>query len=157
MMATRDIAFMGPMAEITAAALRKAGMNVDLTWSDWASVVSRSANQGPPEAGGWNIYVTGMPGVLAFSPNTNIFAAMPCDRSNLAGWPCDEEVERLRAAYADAAPDDRAALLDKLQRRLAVVNPYRLLGQALQPVAYRANLRGVLNPPVVAYWNISKD
>ena len=157
MMATRDIAFMGPMAEITAAALRKAGMNVDLTWSDWASVVSRSANQGPPEAGGWNIYVTGMPGVLAFSPNTNIFAAMPCDRSNLAGWPCDEEAEALRAAYADAAPADRPAILDKLQRRLAVVNPYRLLGQALQPVAYRANVRGVLDSPVVAYWNISKD
>ena len=37
------------------------------------------------------------------------------------------------------------------------MNPYRLLGQALQPVAYRANVRGVLASPVVAYWNISKD
>lgn len=157
MIGTRDIAFMGPMAEVTAAALRKAGLNVDLTWSDWGTVVSRSANQAPPDAGGWNIYVTGMPGVLAFSPNTNIFAFTPCDRSNLAGWPCDEEVEALRAAYANATPADRPAILDKLQRRLAVVNPYRLLGQALQPVAYRAQVRGVLDSPVVAYWNISKD
>ncbi len=120
-------------------------------------MVSRSANQGPPDAGGWNLYVTGLPGALAWNPSTNIFANMACDRSNFAGWPCDEEVERLRTAYAGAAPSDRPAILDRLQRCLAVVNPYRLLGQATQPVAYRTNLRGVLDSPVVAYWNISKE
>ena len=69
----------------------------------------------------------------------------------------DEEVERLRTAHANAAVPDRPAILEQLQRRLAVVNPYRLLGQATQPVAYRANLGGVLNSPVIAYWNISKN
>jgi peptide/nickel transport system substrate-binding protein len=82
---------------------------------------------------------------------------MPCDRSNLAGWPCDAEVETLRARYAEAAIPDRPAILVQLQRRLAMVNPYRLLGQATQPVAYRSNVTGVLNSPVIAYWNISKD
>jgi len=157
MLATRDIQDMGPMAEVTANALRKAGVNVDMIWSDWGSVVSRSANQSPPDAGGWNIYVSGEPGVLAWSPNTNIFAYMPCNRSNLSGWPCDEEAERLRASYADAELANRPAILEQLQRRLAVVNPYRLLGQATQPVAYRNTLSGVLNSPGVTYWNIQKD
>ena len=157
MLATRDFEYMGPMAEVTADALRKAGLNVDMIWSDWGTVVSRSANQSPPDAGGWNIYVTGEPGVLAWSPNTNIFAYMPCDRSNLAGWPCDAEVEHLRGRFAGASLADRPAILEQLQRRLAVVNPYRLLGQATQPVAYRNNLGGVLNSPVVTYWNISKE
>lgn len=157
MLATRDIAYMGPMAEVTADAMKKAGLNVEMQWSDWGTVVSRSAKQTAPEAGGWNIYVTGMPGVLAFSPNTNIFAYMPCDRSNLSGWPCDTEVEDLRARYAKAITAERPDILEQLQRRLAVVNPYRLLGQATQPVAYRATLSGVLNSPVVAYWNISKE
>ena len=157
MLATRDISYMGPMAEVTADAMRKAGLNVQMDWSDWGTVVSRSASQAAPGAGGWNIYVTGMPGVLAFSPGTNIFAFMPCDRSNLAGWPCDDEVERLRAQHAAAAPADRPAIIEQLQRRLAVVNPYRLLGQATQPVAYRSTVRGVLESPVVAYWNISKE
>jgi len=157
MLATRDIQYMGPMAEVTADALRKAGVNVDMIWSDWGSVVSRSANQSPPDAGGWNIYVSGEPGVLAWSPNTNIFAYMPCNRSNLSGWPCDEQAERLRASYADAELADRPAILEQLQRRLAVVNPYRLLGQATQPVAYRNTLSDVLNSPVVTYWNIQKD
>jgi peptide/nickel transport system substrate-binding protein len=157
MPATRDIAYMGPMAEVAADAMRKAGLNVQMEWSDWGSVVSRTASQAAPEAGGWNIYVSGEPGVLAWSPDTNIFAYMPCDRSNLAGWPCDAEAEALRAQYANAPIADRPAILERLQRRLAVVNPYRLLGQATQPVAYRGNLTGVLNSPVVAYWNIGKD
>ena len=157
MMGTRDFAYMGPMAEVTVDALRRAGVNVDMAWSDWGSVVSRSRNQGPPDQGGWYLYITGQPGVLAWDPGTNIFANMACDRSNLAGWPCDEEVERLRTAYADAAAPDRPAILEQLQKRLAVVNPYRLLGQATQPVAYRSSVHGVLDSPVAAYWNISKD
>ena len=157
MMGTHDYAYMGAMAEVTADALRRAGVNVDLAWTDWGSVVSRSANKSPPDAGGWNLYVTGLPGVLAWNPSTNIFANMACDRSNLAGWPCDDEVERLRTAYASAATAERPAILETLQRRLAAVNPYRLLGQATQPVAYRTTLHGVLDSPVVAYWNISKD
>ena len=157
MLATHDYPYMGAMAEVTLAAMSKAGLNVDIQWTDWATVVSRSAKQSAPDAGGWNIYVTGMPGVLAFSPNTNIFAYMPCDRSNLSGWPCDDEVEALRSRYTNAASADRPAILEQLQRRLAVVNPYRLLGQATQPVAYRTTLNGVLHSPVVTYWNITKD
>lgn len=156
MLATKDFTYMGAMAEVTAAAMKKAGLNVDIKWSDWATVVSSSAKQVPPDQGGWNIYVTGEPGVLAFSPNTNIFAYMPCDRSNLAGWPCDDEVENLRTRYANATPTDRPAFLESLQRRLAIVNPYRLLGQATQPVAYRNTLTGVLSSPIIVYWNIAK-
>ena len=157
MPATRDIAYMGPMAEVAADAMRKAGLNVQMEWSDWATVVSRSANQSAPDAGGWNIYISGEPGVLAWSPSTNIFAYMPCDRTNLSGWPCDAEVESLRTRYAGATAADRPAILTELQRRLAVVNPYRLLGQATQPVAYRSTVKGILQSPVVAYWNITKE
>jgi peptide/nickel transport system substrate-binding protein len=37
------------------------------------------------------------------------------------------------------------------------MTPYRVLGQASTPVAYRANITGVLASPVVVYWNIDKD
>ncbi len=55
MLATQDISYMGPMAEVTADAMRKAGLHVDMQWSDWGTVVSRSAKQSAPDAGGWNI------------------------------------------------------------------------------------------------------
>ena len=157
MMATRDFAYMGPMAEVTADALRKAGVKVDLIWSDWGTVISRSAKKDPPDAGGWHIYITGQPGVLAWSPSTNIFANMACDRSNIAGWPCDEQVEAMRTAYANASEPERPAIVEKLQRRLAEVNPYRVLGQATQPFAYRKNVTGVLDSPIPVYWNIGKE
>lgn len=154
---THEIPWIGAMAEVAVDAMRKAGMNVDVTWADWATTVSRSGNQDPPDVGGWNAYVTAAPGPLMWNPSTNIGTNMSCDRKNFAGWPCDEESERLRQQFLEADDAARPAVLDKLHRRLAFMQPYRVLGQANAPVAYRAGLYGVLHSPVVTYWNISKD
>ena len=102
-----------------------------------------------PEAGGWNIYVTSAPGPLMWSPNTNIGVNMSCDRSNFAGWPCDEEAERLRRSFLGVSDADRPALLASLHQRLAETQPYRVLGQYDFPVAYQAKLKGVLASPIV--------
>ena len=37
----------GAMSEVAADAMRKAGMNIDMVWSDWASLVGRALKQGP--------------------------------------------------------------------------------------------------------------
>jgi hypothetical protein len=63
----------------------------------------------------------------------------------------------LRAACASDAVASRRAVLERLQRCLAAVNPCRLLGQATPPVACRTDLHGMLDSPVAAYWNISKE
>jgi len=68
-----------------------------------------------------------------------------------------QKLHALRGKNANAAASGRPATLTQLQRRLAVVNPYRPLGQATQPVAYRSNVAGILNSPVIAYWNLSKE
>jgi peptide/nickel transport system substrate-binding protein len=147
----------GVMSEVVADAMKKAGMDVDMVWTDWASVVGRALKQDPVSAGGWNIRVTGQPGALAASPQTNAGTDMSCTRRNFSGWPCDEEAERLRAAFLDADEAARPALLEKLHRRLAEVMPYRILGQSSGPAAYRTNVTGVLPSPVVVYWNIDKN
>ncbi|MFC7738178.1 ABC transporter substrate-binding protein [Roseomonas sp. GCM10028921] len=153
---TTEIPFFGRMAEVTAAAMRRAGMNVDLQWMDWPSVITRTSSQAAPAQGGWNIYVTGAPGPLMWSPMTNIGVNTACDRTNFAGWPCDEAAEALRREYINAADADRPALLERLHRRLAEVHPYRLLGQSFTMVAYRTSLSGVLPSPVPVFWNIEK-
>jgi hypothetical protein len=48
------------------------------------------------------------------------------------------------------------ALHEALHRRLAEVQPYRVLGQFDQPYARRANVTGVLQAPVMVFWNIEK-
>jgi len=144
------------MSEVAADAMAKAGMNIEMIWSDWATVVGRAQRKDAPAAGGWNLRITGAPGALLVNPATNGITDMSCTGKNFSGWPCDDEAEKLKAAFADAAEADRPAILDRLHRRLAEMVPERVLGQYSAPVAYRTTLSGVLASPVIVYWNIDK-
>lgn len=151
-----DIAHIGRMAEVAGEALRKIGMNVDVQFADWGTVTTRQANRGPVDQGGWNLFVTTASGATMQSPITNIGTNMACARA-WAGWPCDEEAERLRNAVAEARDEaGRMAATEALHRRLAEMQPYRVLGQYDQPYARRANISGVLEAPVMVFWNIEK-
>jgi peptide/nickel transport system substrate-binding protein len=152
-----DIAPIGRMAEVAADSLKKVGFNVDVQFSDWGTVTTRQQNRGAPEQGGWNLFVTYASGATMQSPMTNIGTNMACEKA-WAGWPCDAEAERLRGAVVDA-PDDasRKLAIEILHRRLAEVQPYRVLGQFDQPYARRANVTGVLSAPVMLFWNIEKN
>ncbi len=147
----------GAMSEVAADAMAKAGMNVEIVWTDWATVVGRALNQGPVAQGGWNLRVTTLPGPADADPATNSGTDMSCTRRNFSGWPCDETAERLRTQFADADDADKPAILEQLHRRLAEVAPYRILGQSATPVGYRANVSGVLSSPILVYWNIGKN
>ncbi len=153
---SNDIAPIGRMAEVAADSLKKVGFNVEVQFADWGAVTTRQQNKGPPDQGGWNLFVTYASGATMQSPLTNIGTNMACERA-WAGWPCDAEAEKLRGAFVDA-PDDasRQLALEALHKRLAEVQPYRVLGQFDQPYARRTNISGVLAAPVMLFWNIEK-
>ena len=155
--ATTEIAWIGRMAEVITDEMRKAGMNIDLVIADWGTTAGRQSNKGTPAQGGWHLLDTGSSGPTMHHPLTNIGTNMSCDGKNFAGWPCDEEAERLRQAFLDADDAGRPAALDRLHRRLAEVQPYRVLGQYDQPVAMRSNVNGMLSSAVMVYWNIAKN
>ncbi len=153
---SNDIAAIGRMAEVTADALKKVGFNVDVQFSDWGTVTTRQQNRGSPDQGGWNLFVTYASGATMQSPMTNIGTNMACERA-WAGWPCDAEAERLRGAVVDATDDAaRKNAVEALHRRLAEMQPYRVLGQFDQPYARRANISAVLTAPVMLFWNVEK-
>ncbi|KRE09517.1 ABC transporter substrate-binding protein [Bosea sp. Root381] len=153
---SNDIAPIGRMAEVAAASLRKVGFNIDLQVADWGTVTTRQQNRGTIDQGGWNLFVTTASGATMQSPLTNIGTNMACERA-WSGWPCDAEAEKLRGAVVDA-PDEasRKLALEVLHKRLAEMQPYRVLGQFDQPYARRANVSGVLAAPVMLFWNIEK-
>ena len=157
--ATQEIGWIGRLSEVAAAAMQKAGMNIDLQFADWGTTAGRQSVQTDPRdgGGGWNLLITGASGPTMHHPLTNIGTNMACDRKNFAGWPCDPEAEQLRQAFLEATDADRPAALEKLHRRLALMEPYRVLGQFDQPVALRSNVNGLLSSPVIVYWNIDKD
>lgn len=152
-----DIAPIGRMAEVAADSLKKVGFNIDLQFADWGTVATRQQNRGPSDQGGWDLFVTTASGATMQSPLTNIGTNMACDKA-WSGWPCDAEAEKLRGAFVDA-PDDasRKLALEVLHKRLAEMQPYRVLGQYDQPYAKRANVSGVLAAPVMLFWNIEKN
>ncbi len=147
----------GVMSEVAADAMAKAGMNIEMVWTDWATVVGRALNQGPVAQGGWNLRVTSTPGAATANPATNSGTNMSCSRRNFSGWPCDDVAERLRLRFTDADDANKPLLLEQLHRRLAEMAPYRVLGQSATPVAYRTSVSGVLPSPIMVYWNISKE
>ncbi len=154
--ATKEIAWIGQMAQVVADEMKQAGMNVELAWADWGTTAGRQSNRNPPDKGGWNLFATGASGPTMHSPLTNIGTNMACNGRNFPGWPCDEEAERLRQVVLDADDAARPAALDALHRHLAQVEPYIVMGQYRQPVAMRSDVTGFLQSPVIVYWNLDK-
>lgn len=148
---TKEIATLGQMAEVAADALKKAGLNVEVVWNDWGTVGQRLRNKES-----WHLFLTGAPGAITFHPLTNVGTDMTCEGRNFVGWPCDPEVEKLRSVFLDADDAGRAGALDRYHRALVEAVPYRVLGQYDQFVATRNSLSGLLNSPVIVYWNIEK-
>ena len=79
-----------------------------------------------------------------------------CDKAWF-GWPCDNDVEQLRNAFATTAdPAKRAEIARSLQLRALQTLPYVPLGQLHLVRGYSSKLSGILNAAVPVYWNIRK-
>ena len=148
---THEIAQIGQMAEVAQDALKRAGFNVEMVWVDWGTV-----GQQLRKRDSWHLFLTGAPGALMMHPLTNIVTEMTCEGRNFVGWACDTTAETLREAFFEADDAARPAALDRYHRRLAEMQPYRVLGQYTAVTALRANVSGLLPSPVIAYWNIEK-
>ena len=148
------------IALLTADALKKAGVTVDLQSMDWSTVITRRNTREAPSTNksGWDLAFTLWSGFSLSSPLTNTPLVTSCDGSNLYGWPCDEPLEKLRGDFLDASSDaDRMHVIEQLQARYFDVVPYVSTGIFLRQVAYRSNLSGVLKIPYPVMWNISKN
>ena len=126
---------------------------------DWSTLITRRNTREPPSQNpsGWDLAFTLWGGFSLSSPLANTPLVSSCDGKNLYGWPCDAEIERLRAAFLDAATDaERMKVIEALQTRYYEVVPYVSAGLFLRPVAYRSSLHGVLQTPYPVMWNIEK-
>ena len=88
----------------------------------------------------------------------NTWLGSGCDEANV-GWPCDEELEKLRTQFAFARTnEERMQLAEKIQARATEVVPYIVWGQWTQPYAYREDhIKGIVPiTGIVALWNIER-
>jgi peptide/nickel transport system substrate-binding protein len=150
-----DFPIYNAMADVTAQLLHDIGFNVDLQAIDWATAMQRRAKPDPVESGGWSVFHTGWGGVEQANPVTNIWLRGN-GKDATAGWPTSPELEKLRDAWL-RAPDlaSQQKVAAEMQRQAFQDLPYIPTGQLFTPVAYRANLQGMLLG-VPAFWNIRR-
>ena len=136
--------------------MRRAGLNMDVVAMDWATLSQRRNRREGVEQGGWNLFVTVANVLDAQNPLVNVYLGSPCE-GGLAGWPCDEELERLRRAWwEEADPAKRRQLLEAVHARAYVALPYINGGQFRVLAAHRANIEGLRPTIIPVFWGVTK-
>ena len=154
-----DNKIVGEMALITNQALKEVGFNTDLQVMDWSTVLTRRQNRDAPSQNraGWNVLFSYAPGNFMGNPITNTTAPTPCDGKNWFGWPCDEQLEKIRQEFLTIGSDaQRKNWIDRFQTRFYEVVPYLPMGQYLAKIGYRKNIENILDLPRMVYWNLEK-
>ena len=153
-----DIGFLNALTLVTAANLKKIGVNVDLQIMEWGNVVARRIKKEPPEQGGWHIFHTTAGGASQALPFSNLGTNTSCDQA-WPGWPCDQESEKLRQQFMrETDPAKQKQIAETLHKRLwNDVIPYIPVGQYDQPTIHRKNVTGLLKGGMVVWWNVDKS
>jgi peptide/nickel transport system substrate-binding protein len=136
--------------------MRRAGVNVEMQTMDWATLVTRRTSKEKGERG-WHIFMTFGGSMGPSNAAFHIPMSGACD-SAWFGWPCDEKLESLRAAWVrETDPAKARALAEDIQRRGMEITVYLPFGQFMQPTAFRENLDGLLQvPETFVFWNVAK-
>ncbi|HSK92863.1 MAG TPA: ABC transporter substrate-binding protein [Candidatus Angelobacter sp.] len=150
-----DNATLHPAALIGTQTLRRMGFEVQVEAMDWSTLTQRRASKEPPEAGGWNIFITNATATGIANPLTHNFVKN-CEQA-WYGWPCEPRIVELSREWAlETDEAKRAELLEELQRLHLDNVTYVPLGQYKPAIIYRKELDGVIPGPAVFYWNITK-
>ncbi|MBL6081780.1 ABC transporter substrate-binding protein [Belnapia sp. T18] len=149
-------ALLNPMGLVMVDQMRKAGFNVQLATSDYATVAQRRLNRGPTSNGGWSMVNIIWNGIDLVNPLANPGVAYNC-AEHYSGWYCDpRQTDLLRRAATARSEEERARLARELQAAFHDNVNYILGGQFSAPAAYRSNLQGVIEFPIPIFWNMSR-
>ena len=157
MLDAADIPQLHAEALVTNDLLQRLGLNVELATAEWGTVIKRVLMREPVERGGWSVMNTVFAYYDMINPATNRFLRTGGITGSPPGWPTDEKIEALRAAWFAATDDaQRRDLADQIQQRAFEFVPYIPTGQLVGRRAFRKNLAGVLDAPLPFLWNIEK-
>lgn len=143
---------------VAKAQLERAGFKVEVQATDWTTMVNRLVTKkGPPSEGGWSAFATSWTQVDILDPLMTPYLAATCDKAR-AGWPCDEQMEKLRDKYVQATtPQEKKAAAEDVQRRFVEIVTHVHLGEWVGVSAVRSNIETrPVPPPVTTFWGMSK-
>lgn len=133
--------------------MEAAGFKVELNSMDWQTLNTVRFDKAP---GKWNMFPTSL-SAADLDPLLTYFN-MDCKTSDF-GWPCDDHMGKLRAAFADArSPVDQKLAAEAIQKHSFDVSPFYFLGQYSTLAAVNTNLKDVVQKsPIPLFWNMKKE
>lgn len=155
-MSPSDFASIAPLGDVTADALTKAGLNVDLQVMDWGTVVQRRGSKAPVESGGWNIFHSWAPAVGMMNPVLNDYTR-GLGPSGYFGWYENAAAEKLVDDWMVANTDQqRQSIYDAIQAETFAAPPTIMLGQYFPTTALRSDLTGRIPTNTPLGWSIRR-
>jgi peptide/nickel transport system substrate-binding protein len=156
MLSPSDRPVYSQMAQVARELFLKLGLNVDFQSMDWGSLIARRTSRNAVDQGGWSTFNTALDGMTINNPGSN-FALRGSGAKAWFGWPNDEKLESLRAAWFDA-PDlkSQKAIAEQVQLEALQTVPYIPLGQIFQPTAFRSEIRGYVSGPFALFWSVHR-
>lgn len=157
LMHSTDLQILTNLAPVAKSLMERVGFTVDMQSMDWQTLVARRAKKEKPTEGGWHAFITSWTAGDLFNPIAHAFMNAGCDQA-LFGWPCDEEIQKLRDDFAKASStDDQKMIVDALQKRWTEYPTHVHLGQWYNPGFHRKNVSGIIAAGVPVLWNVSKE
>ena len=156
-MQSTDVDVLNNLGPVAADKLKRAGFNVDLQAMDWQTLVSRRSKKEKPADGGWNVFMTSWTAADILNPIMAAGYRANCGDAWF-GWPCDEEMEKLRDRFArETNPDEQKLIAEEIQVRAMEIATHAHAGQWYRPAAWRSDrLSDVIGGPMPIFWNLTK-
>ena len=151
-----DFPDIGPLGQVTAEALRKIGMNVDLQESDWGTVVQRRANRESVDKGGWSIFHTTGSATAYANPAVSTLVRGQ-GGAGWFGWWTSPQAEAMTQDWMAATdPAQQARIADAINvlamQEVATIP----LGQFYLQTAFRSSITGILEGGAPYPWNLRR-
>jgi len=149
-----DFPTIGPLGQVTYAALKKAGMNVELAESDWGTVIQRRTSREPVDKGGWSIFHTWGSATGWATPATSS-TVRGLGKEGWFGWWDNPAVETMVAQWLEA-PDEagRKQLANAINKAALEGVGSIPLGQAFVRTMFRDTVTGMAEGGAPYPWGI---
>lgn len=149
-------ALLNSVALVLTDQMRRAGFNVDLRTSDFATVSARMRSPAPVDAGGWSVAPIVWNGIDMTNPLSDPAVSQNCSATG-RGWYCDQKMTELLKHYSETFdPVERRRLEASIQAEFHSNVNVVLAGQFSAPMAYRSDLKGVVPFAFPIFWSIER-
>jgi peptide/nickel transport system substrate-binding protein len=151
-----DFPDIGPLGQMSADTLKRAGMNVELAETDWGTVIQRRSSREAVEKGGWSIFHTTGPAGFYGNPAMSPLTRGQGDAGWFGWWKSDKAealTDEWLYAPTEAEQKRLAGELGRLSMEEAATIP---LGQFTLRTAFRSNVTGIVDGTAPYPWGVKR-